>query len=172
MMRTTSGHFYLREKQRCPLTVSEQIENLKLLNLQIDNEAFAAQFLNHVSYFRFIKAYSLGLKPRKPLPFWFCLIWTSRRSIRVQYEISSSAVPSNRKDWNHAALPLIQLLLCHLWRSWISRLTKLLIICFPSFFSAGSSERNQSQPACSVYKKFSGKPRRQCDSFLCACRNF
>ena len=64
MMRTTSGHFYLREKQRCPLTVSEQIENLKLLNLQIDNEAFAAQFLNHVSYFRFIKAYSLGLKPR------------------------------------------------------------------------------------------------------------
>ena len=52
------------KKQQCPLTVPEQIENLKQLNLQIDDESFAAQFLNHVSYFRFIKAYSLGLKPR------------------------------------------------------------------------------------------------------------
>ena len=54
----------MSKKQQRPLTVSEQIENLKQLNLQIDNEALAAQFLNHVSYFRFIKAYSLGLKPR------------------------------------------------------------------------------------------------------------
>lgn len=54
----------MSKKQQRPLTVLEQIENLKQLNLQIDNESFAAQFLNHVSYFRFIKAYSLGLKPR------------------------------------------------------------------------------------------------------------
>ena len=54
----------MSKKQQRPLTVPEQIENLKQLNLQIDNESFAAQFLNHVSYFRFIKAYSLGLKPR------------------------------------------------------------------------------------------------------------
>lgn len=54
----------MSKKQQRPLTVPEQIENLKQLNLQIDDESFANQFLNHVSYFRFIKAYSLGLKPR------------------------------------------------------------------------------------------------------------
>ena len=54
----------MSKKQQRPLTVLEQIENLKQLNLQIDDESFANQFLNHVSYFRFIKAYSLGLKPR------------------------------------------------------------------------------------------------------------
>ena len=54
----------MSKKQQRPLTVPEQIENLKQLKLQIDDESFATQFLNHVSYFRFIKAYSLGLKPR------------------------------------------------------------------------------------------------------------
>ncbi len=47
-----------------PLNVSEQIENLKTLELKIENEIEAASFLNDVSYFRFIKAYSLDLKPR------------------------------------------------------------------------------------------------------------
>lgn len=46
------------------LTVEEQIKNLKSINLIISDEDFAKQFLNDVSYFRFIKAYSLGLKPK------------------------------------------------------------------------------------------------------------
>jgi len=52
-----------RKKHQEALTVQEQVENLKSLNLTIKNEAFAVNFLNDVSYFRFIKAYSLGLKP-------------------------------------------------------------------------------------------------------------
>jgi abortive infection bacteriophage resistance protein len=49
--------------QQPAFTISEQIENLKALGLQISDEEFASSFLNDVSYFRFIKAYSLGLKP-------------------------------------------------------------------------------------------------------------
>lgn len=51
-------------KQQAPLSVEQQIENLKTLNLTIEDEDLAARFLNDVSYFRFIKAYSLGLKPK------------------------------------------------------------------------------------------------------------
>ncbi|MCD8106614.1 MAG: Abi family protein [Oscillospiraceae bacterium] len=47
-----------------PLTISEQIENLKALGLSIADEESAADFLNDVSYYRFIKAYSLGLKSK------------------------------------------------------------------------------------------------------------
>ena len=54
----------MSKKQQRPLTVPEQIENLKQLNLQVSDEEFAKQFLNYVSYFRFVKAHSLGLKPR------------------------------------------------------------------------------------------------------------
>lgn len=50
--------------QQEALTVEEQIKNLKSINLTINDEDFAKQFLNDVSYFRFIKAYSLGLKPK------------------------------------------------------------------------------------------------------------
>lgn len=50
--------------QQPPMDIAEQIENLKSLKLVIKDEEFAADFLNRVSYFRFIKAYSLGLKPR------------------------------------------------------------------------------------------------------------
>ncbi len=53
-----------RKKHQEAFTVQEQIENLKALNLTIKDEAFAMDFLNDVSYFRFIKAYSLGLKPK------------------------------------------------------------------------------------------------------------
>jgi abortive infection bacteriophage resistance protein len=49
--------------QQPAFTISEQIENLKALGLKISDEEFAASFLNDVSYFRFVKAYSLGLKP-------------------------------------------------------------------------------------------------------------
>ncbi|GAB2024392.1 hypothetical protein OfM1_04620 [Lactovum odontotermitis] len=52
-----------RQQQR-PLSVDEQIKNLKDLNLVFKDEDYAKCFLNDVSYFRFIKAYSLGLKPR------------------------------------------------------------------------------------------------------------
>lgn len=50
--------------QQLALSVPEQIENLKALNLAISDEKFAANFLNDVSYFRFVKAYSIGLKPK------------------------------------------------------------------------------------------------------------
>lgn len=52
------------KKLQKAMTIEEQIENLKALNLKIEDEAFAARFLNDVSYFRFVKAYSLGLKPK------------------------------------------------------------------------------------------------------------
>lgn len=44
------------------ITVEEQIQNLRELGLRIDDEERAKQFLQHVSYFRFVKGYSLGLK--------------------------------------------------------------------------------------------------------------
>lgn len=46
-------------KQQEPLSVQQQIENLKTLNLIIEDENLAARFLNDVSYFRFIK----GIQP-------------------------------------------------------------------------------------------------------------
>ena len=45
-----------------PLSIEEQLENLKNKGLIIEDEEKAANFLNDVSYFRLIKAYSLGLK--------------------------------------------------------------------------------------------------------------
>lgn len=51
-------------KQHQPaMTIAEQINNLKNLGLEIHDEDSASNFLNDVSYFRFVKAYSLGLKP-------------------------------------------------------------------------------------------------------------
>jgi len=44
------------------MTVSEQIANLREKGMIIENEDFAKTFLNDVSYFRLIKAYSIGLK--------------------------------------------------------------------------------------------------------------
>lgn len=52
------------KEQQVSLSIEEQIENLKSLQLEIPDEKFAKDFLNDVSYFRFVKAYSLGLKPR------------------------------------------------------------------------------------------------------------
>lgn len=54
------------EKKRLPepMDIGQQIENLKSLGLIIRDEKYAAKFLDEVSYFRFVKAYSLGLKPR------------------------------------------------------------------------------------------------------------
>jgi len=54
----------MQKDQQPPLTVEEQVNNLKSIGLQIENEEEAICFLNDVSYFRLIKAYSLGLKPK------------------------------------------------------------------------------------------------------------
>ena len=48
-----------------PMTVDEQIKNLKELNLIIDDEDDAREKLTRVSYYRLIKAYSSSLKNRK-----------------------------------------------------------------------------------------------------------
>ena len=50
------------KNQQKPLSIKKQIENIKDIGLIVENEPLAASFLNNVSYFRFIKAYSLGLK--------------------------------------------------------------------------------------------------------------
>lgn len=46
------------------MTVDEQVANLRSLGLIIENEELATAMLNDVSYFRLIKAFSLGLKPK------------------------------------------------------------------------------------------------------------
>lgn len=52
------------KKQQPPMIIDEQIDNLKSIGLLIPDEEYAKSFLNDVSYFRFIKAYSLGLKEK------------------------------------------------------------------------------------------------------------
>ena len=47
-----------------PMTIDEQIENLKSLGLIIENEEYAKKILNDISYLQLIKAYSLGFKPK------------------------------------------------------------------------------------------------------------
>ena len=47
-----------------PMTIDEQVENLKSLGLLINDEEYAKKILNDISYFRLIKAYSLGFKPK------------------------------------------------------------------------------------------------------------
>ena len=44
------------------LTIEQQIENLKSLNLIIKDEKAAYDFLNKISYYRLVKAYSGGFK--------------------------------------------------------------------------------------------------------------
>lgn len=51
----------LKEHQK-PMTIEEQIQNLKDLGLFIDNNESAKSVLGRISYYRLIKAYSLGLK--------------------------------------------------------------------------------------------------------------
>ena len=47
-----------------PMTIAEQVENLKSIGLIVNDEEYAKQILNDISYFRLIKAYSLNLKPK------------------------------------------------------------------------------------------------------------
>lgn len=52
-------------KQHQPsMSIDEQVENLKSLGLIINDEDYAKKILNDISYFRLIKAYSLGFKPK------------------------------------------------------------------------------------------------------------
>ena len=53
----------LKEHQP-PMTIDEQVENLKSIGLIVDDEEYAKRILNDISYFRLIKAYSLNLKPK------------------------------------------------------------------------------------------------------------
>ncbi len=53
-----------KKEHQIPLTIDEQIQNLKDLKLVINDEEYAKEILNDISYFRLIKAYSLGLKNR------------------------------------------------------------------------------------------------------------
>lgn len=52
------------KEHQAPLSVEDQVQNLIDLGLTIEDESYARSFLNDVSYFRLIKAYSLGLKPK------------------------------------------------------------------------------------------------------------
>ena len=52
------------KEQQPPLNIDEQITNLKSKGLLIPDEDYAKSILNDISYFRLIKAYSLGLKPK------------------------------------------------------------------------------------------------------------
>ena len=51
------------KKQQPPMTIDEQVENLKSIGLIVDEE-YAKKILNDISYFRLVKAYSLDLKPK------------------------------------------------------------------------------------------------------------
>ena len=52
------------KEQQPPMDVENQIKNLEELGLIIDDKDKTYEFLNDVSYFRLIKAFSLGLKER------------------------------------------------------------------------------------------------------------
>ncbi len=51
-----------RKEQQIALDIDGQIENLKSIGLIIDNEIYAKKILDDISYFRLVKAFSLGLK--------------------------------------------------------------------------------------------------------------
>lgn len=52
------------KKHQPPMTIDEQVENLKGIGLIVDDEEYAKGMLNDISYFRLVKAYSLNLKPK------------------------------------------------------------------------------------------------------------
>ena len=47
-----------------PMTIDEQVENLKNIGLIVEDEEYAKRILNDISYFRLIKVYSLTLKSK------------------------------------------------------------------------------------------------------------
>ena len=63
-MRSEDTDKQVLKKHQEPLSVEEQIKNLEDIGLIISDKSKATDFLTNVSYFRSIKAYSLGLKPK------------------------------------------------------------------------------------------------------------
>lgn len=63
-LRTKSGRFFImgNKEHSQSLGISEQIANLRFNNLIIEDEEEAARILNHVSYYRLIKAYGKAFK--------------------------------------------------------------------------------------------------------------
>lgn len=53
-----------RKQHQPPMTIEEQVKNLKNIGLIVNDEEYAKKILNDISYFRLIKAYSLNLKPK------------------------------------------------------------------------------------------------------------
>lgn len=53
-----------RKKYPSPMSIDEQINNLKEIGLIIQDEAKVKRILNDISYYRLIKAYSLALKEK------------------------------------------------------------------------------------------------------------
>lgn len=53
-----------RKQHQPPMTIEEQVENLKSIGLIVNDEEYAKKILNDISYFRLIKAYSLNLKSK------------------------------------------------------------------------------------------------------------
>ena len=56
------------KKHQVPMTIDEQVENLKELGLVINDEEAVKEFLNDVPYFRLIKAHSICQK-------YMCALW-------------------------------------------------------------------------------------------------
>jgi abortive infection bacteriophage resistance protein len=54
----------VKKQHQLPLDLDGQIENLRSINLVIEDENRAKELLNDISYFRLIKAFGLGLKPK------------------------------------------------------------------------------------------------------------
>lgn len=54
----------IRKEHQPPMAIEEQICNLKEIGLIIKDEEYARKILNDISYFRLIKAYSLGFKEK------------------------------------------------------------------------------------------------------------
>ena len=52
------------KRHQPPMTIDEQVANLKGIGLIVEDEEYAKKILNDISYFRLIKAYSLNLKPQ------------------------------------------------------------------------------------------------------------
>ena len=50
------------KEQQPSMTIKEQINDLQEIGLIINDEEYAENILNDISYFRLIKAYSLNLK--------------------------------------------------------------------------------------------------------------
>lgn len=63
-MKAENTSRQILKQHQDPLSVEDQIQNLKDIGLMIEDEEYADRFLNNVSYFRSIKAYSLKLKPK------------------------------------------------------------------------------------------------------------